>query len=150
MRTWLLLLICGLMAISLTATAGELYPFKSAKKQQEFTELSNQLRCLVCQNESLASSQAALAIQLRHEVYEMVKAGESSDDIKRYLVQRYGDFVLFKPPVNSLTYLLWYGPFVLLGLGLLLWLVIAKQRKQAKPVTLAAQDEKTIEELLRS
>src|SRR6266853_5678800 len=76
--------------------------------------LSEQLRCLVCQNETLAGSHADLAADLRQEIREQMKAGKSDQEIITFLTERYGDFVLYKPPVKATTYLLWFGPFVLL------------------------------------
>jgi cytochrome c-type biogenesis protein CcmH len=85
-------------------------------------KLSEELRCLVCQNESLASSRAELADDLRREVRELLREGKSDQQVKTFLVERYGDFVLYRPEIKPLTWLLWFGPFVLLlgavaGLG---------------------------------
>lgn len=90
--------------------------------------LETQLRCLVCQNETLAESAAPLAADLRREVRELAQSGKSDDDIRAYLVARYGDFVLYKPPVKPVTYLLWFGPFLLLAGGLVVWLVVLRRR----------------------
>ncbi|CAJ0722445.1 MULTISPECIES: cytochrome c-type biogenesis protein [Ralstonia] len=76
--------------------------------------LSEQLRCLVCQNQTLADSNADLAVDLRRQIREQLRAGATEADVKDYLVQRYGDFVLYRPPVKPLTYLLWFGPALLL------------------------------------
>lgn len=78
------------------------------------TRLANELRCLVCQNQSLAESNADLAIDLKNQVREMAKAGRSDAEIRDYMVARYGDFVLYKPPLKATTVLLWAGPFLLL------------------------------------
>lgn len=80
--------------------------------------LANELRCLVCQNQTIADSNAALAVDLRNQVRDQVKAGRSDEQIIDYLVARYGDFVLYRPPVKLTTVLLWVGPFVLLLAGL--------------------------------
>jgi cytochrome c-type biogenesis protein CcmH len=90
--------------------------------------LETQLRCLVCQNETLADSAAPLAEDLRNEVRELALAGKSDDDIRAYLVARYGDFVLYKPPVKPVTYLLWFGPFLLLFGGALAWWLLLRRR----------------------
>ena len=90
--------------------------------------LESELRCLVCQNQTLAESEAPLAADLRKEVRELAQAGKSDDDIRAYLVARYGDFVLYKPPVEPVTYLLWFGPFVLLAGGLAVWLIVLRRR----------------------
>lgn len=90
--------------------------------------LETQLRCLVCQNQTLAESNAPLADDLRKEVRELAVSGKNDDDIRAYLVARYGDFVLYKPPVKPTTYLLWFGPFALLAAGALLWLTVVRRR----------------------
>lgn len=90
--------------------------------------LETQLRCLVCQNQTLAESEAPLAEDLRKEVRELAAAGKSDDDIRAYLVARYGDFVLYKPPVKPVTYLLWFGPFLLLAGGIAVWWSVLRRR----------------------
>jgi cytochrome c-type biogenesis protein CcmH len=103
------------------AWAGVLYPLDNAKQDAQFQGLLRELRCLVCQNQDLADSNAPLAKDLRDEVYHLVQTGQSDDDIVRYLTARYGDFILFKPPVKSVTLALWFGPFVFLVCGLVLF-----------------------------
>jgi cytochrome c-type biogenesis protein CcmH len=90
--------------------------------------LETELRCLVCQNQTLADSNADLAEDLRREVRELAMAGKSDEEIKAYLVARYGDFVLYNPPVKPTTWLLWFGPFVLAVGGAGLWWVILRRR----------------------
>ena len=96
--------------------------------------LESQLRCLVCQNQTLAESEAPLAEDLRKEVRELAVAGKSDDDIRAYLVARYGDFVLYKPPMKPVTWLLWFGPFLLLSGGLVTWLFVLRRRARMKIV----------------
>lgn len=98
--------------------ASDLYPFSNSQQEQRFNRLITQFRCLVCQNEDLASSNAALAGDLRKQVYDQVIQGKTDEDIKQYMVHRYGDFILFSPPFNWRSWLLWMGPFVLLIMGL--------------------------------
>jgi cytochrome c-type biogenesis protein CcmH len=83
--------------------------------------LELELRCLVCQNQTLADSSAPLAVDLRREVRELAVAGKSDDDIRAFLTARYGDFVLYNPPVQRNTWLLWFGPFLLLAGGAVIW-----------------------------
>jgi cytochrome c-type biogenesis protein CcmH len=90
--------------------------------------LESQLRCLVCQNQTLAESEAPLAEDLRKEVRELAVSGKSDDAIRGYLVARYGDFVLYKPPVKPTTYVLWFGPFLLLACGVLVWWIVVRRR----------------------
>ncbi len=87
---------------------------KDPQTEQRIRELSEKLRCLVCQNQTLADSNAELAADLRQQLREQVAAGRSDEQILDYLVQRYGDFVLYEPPFKSTTALLWIGPFILL------------------------------------
>ena len=93
--------------------------------------LENELRCLVCQNQTLAESNAPLAEDLRKEVRDLATGGRSDDEIRAYLVARYGDFVLYRPPVKSTTYVLWFGPFVLLVAGAVVWWRLSRRRSRA-------------------
>ena len=101
--------------------------------EKRMVALAQNLRCLVCQNESLASSRSGLAEDLRREVREQMKKGLTDQEIIDYLVSRYGDFVLFDPPVKSYTLLLWYGPFALLVLGLIGLVFQLRKRKNSVP-----------------
>ncbi len=103
--------------LSASVLAVEHYPFLSSEESARFHQLLSQFRCLVCQNESIGDSQSALAADLREVVYEQVRRGESSAMIRDYLLSRYGDFVLLKPRFVPKTWLLWMGPFLLLGIG---------------------------------
>jgi cytochrome c-type biogenesis protein CcmH len=123
------LLLAGSAASAYTL---EEFTFDSPQQQTEFRELISKLRCLVCQNESLAGSQAELAQDLRNEVYKMMRAGQSQDQILDFLVSRYGDFVLYDPPLKPSTYVLWFGPFVLIAIGAV-FMVRALLRKKATP-----------------
>src|SRR5690606_19815716 len=101
------------------APAASLLPTQA--ERERFQALAEELRCLVCQNQTLADSDAALAADLRREVEELMLAGRSADQIKAHLVQRYGDFVLYRPPMQRNTWLLWLGPFALLVGGGFAW-----------------------------
>lgn len=106
-----------------------LYPLETAKQEAQFTHLLKELRCLVCQNQDLADSNAGLAKDLRQQVYSLVQEGKTDSEIIRYLTDRYGDFILFKPPVKPLTALLWFGPAIFLLLGLVIfWRTCLKRR----------------------
>lgn len=102
--------------------------FESQKQEDRFNQLTQELRCLVCQNQNLADSDAQLAHDLRAEVHEMLMAGKSNDDIKLFMVERYGDFVLYRPPVQQNTYLLWLAPLGLLLIGAFILRVNVKKR----------------------
>lgn len=112
--------------------------------------LSQQLRCLVCQNETLADSQAMLATDLKRQIREQMKAGKSDKEILAFLTDRYGDFVLYRPPVKRSTYLLWFGPFILLGGGLFaLFRYIKSRREQIHDEPLSSEEHRRAVELLR-
>jgi len=115
------------MLLALEAFGINRYPFTTLDQQQRFQALTQQFRCLVCQNEDLASSNAPLAADLRARVYEMIKQGKTNQEIKRYMVHRYGNFVLLKPPLMISTGLLWLAPFILLALGFFILFKVIKQ-----------------------
>jgi cytochrome c-type biogenesis protein CcmH len=113
-----------LMAVAAVAQAP-----KDAALEARLKALSEELRCLVCQNQTLADSTAPLAEDLRREVRELAQQGKTDAEIKQYLVARYGDFVLYKPPVKPTTWILWFGPFAFLLGGALLWFVVLRRRR---------------------
>ncbi len=110
-----------LFFIATTVSANTLYPLDTPKQDAQFSHLLRSLRCLVCQNQDLADSNAGLANDLRNEVYNLVKDGQTDDEIIHYLTARYGDFILFEPPVKAITALLWFGPALFMVLGLLIF-----------------------------
>ena len=111
--------------------------------ESRLTALSRELRCVVCQNEALSDSPAELAEAMRQEIRDLMKAGKTDAEVIDFLTARYGDFVLFRPPLKPLTYLLWAGPFIFLALGGLVWFVAMRARRTLKaapvnPAQLAA------------
>lgn len=119
--------------------------------EERVMKLSRELRCLVCQNETLADSRADLAEDLRTQIREQMKAGKSDKEIINYLTTRYGKFILYNPPVDPTTYLLWFGPFVLLLGGLLLLFRYVKQRSGLIAESpLSAEERRQAEALLAS
>jgi len=100
-------------------------------------KLAEELRCLVCQNQSIADSHAELAIDLKNQVREMLKQGMSDKQVVDFLVQRYGDFVLYRPPVKNTTWLLWAGPFLLLVAALAAFVIKLRRRPPNAPLTAA-------------
>jgi len=118
--------------------------------EKRMTTLSEDLRCLVCQNETIAASRADFANDLRREIREQMQAKKSDKEIVDFLVARYGDFVLYRPPVKSTTLLLWFGPFILLLGGAIALLVYLRQRrKQIQEPQLSDQELKHTEDLLK-
>jgi cytochrome c-type biogenesis protein CcmH len=117
--------------------------------EQRLHKLSQELRCLVCQNETLADSRADLAEDLRDEIREQMKAGKSDKEIISFLTARYGQFILYKPQVTPTTYLLWFGPFVLLLAGLAVLFRYIKQRRDLIPEKpLTTEERRRAEEML--
>jgi len=96
-------------------------------------ELASKLRCLVCQNQSIADSHASLAVDLRRQIREQIAAGKSDAEIVNFMTDRYGDFVLYQPPFKATTLLLWLGPLLLLALGALVVVRVVRGRRQAGP-----------------
>lgn len=122
------LLILMLALLPLYVLAQQEAEFETAEQRARYQEMIHELRCLVCQNQTIADSHADLAKDLRDEVAEQIRAGRSDAEIIEYLTARYGDFVLYRPPVNQNTYLLWAGPFVLLAIGLVVLGVTLRRR----------------------
>jgi cytochrome c-type biogenesis protein CcmH len=110
--------------------------------ERRVTELGNELRCLVCQNQTIADSQAPLAVDLRNQIREQLKGGKSEREIKDYMVARYGDFVLYRPPLKASTVALWVGPFLLLLLGAWLFYRRIARRRAPEPQLSEAERER--------
>jgi len=117
--------------------------------EKRVLEVSNELRCLVCQNQTIADSNADLAVDLKNQVRQQLSEGRSKQEILKYMTERYGDFVLYKPPFNAATLMLWVGPFLLMLLGLILLVRQIKQRKQElSQETFSAQEIERARQLL--
>jgi cytochrome c-type biogenesis protein CcmH len=116
--------------------------YRSAEEEQRFRSLAAELRCVMCQNQSLADSNAMIAKDLRLELLSLIREGKSDDEIKQFMVNRYTDFVLYEPPMRPGTWLLWFGPLLILAIGGISIFVIVKKRSAAMPATLAADDDK--------
>lgn len=142
-----LILLCF---VGVTA-AKDAPPNEDPQIEQRMKHLTEQLRCLVCQNETLADSRADLAEDLRKQIREQIKAGKSDQEIIAFLTDRYGDFVLYKPPVKMTTYLLWFGPFLFLGGGtVILYRYLSRRRQMIEEKPLSDDERKRAEEILRS
>lgn len=122
------IVVCILFFVVSFAGAETLYSFNSPAQKKQFDYLTQHLRCLVCQNESIADSTAGLAADLRADVYQRVLAGNSDAQILEAMRAHYGDFILFSPPIDKRTYFLWFGPFVLC-VGILIGLIIFVKRR---------------------
>lgn len=140
-----------LMAGACVAFAREAAPLaEDPAVEARLVEISQELRCLVCQNESLASSRAELADDLRREVRDLIREEKSDEEIKAFLVSRYGDFVLYRPEVKPLTWVLWFGPFLLLLLGVWVLVRYVRQRRDQVPTpTLSDEERQRAQDLLK-
>ena len=146
----MVLLLAAVTAMAaLPAMAGEAQPSAAdVALEKRVMALSSELRCLVCQNQTIADSHAGLAVDLRNQVREKLAAGMSEREIIDYMVARYGDFVLYRPPVKAVTVLLWFGPPLLLALGL--WVLLATMRRRRAAPPLSADEQARARALLGS
>jgi cytochrome c-type biogenesis protein CcmH len=146
------LLLCLLIGAG-NAQAGvtlEAFKFDSKAEEQHFKDLIEELRCLVCQNQSLADSDAELAHDLRAEVYDMIQAGKDDEEIVTFLVARYGDFVLYNPPVKPGTWLIWFGPFVLLLIAAIVLMRALRRQKNIQATEITSEERARLDAILGS
>ena len=147
----IILLLTVLIALFGATLAKEAQSNEDPKIEQRMKVLTEQLRCMVCQNETLDASRADLAENLRKEIREQIQAGKTDQEIIAFLTQRYGDYVLYNPPVKKTTYLLWFGPFVLLiGGTAVLYRYVRNRREMIKETPLSADERKRAEEILNA
>jgi cytochrome c-type biogenesis protein CcmH len=143
----------GLGLVGAARAAIDTYEFKDEVERERFRSLTGELRCPKCQNQNIADSNAPIATDLRREIYRMLDDGRSDKEIVDFLVMRYGDFVMYKPPLDSRTWLLWYGPFGLLGLGaIVLYVLVLRRRKVEKApaqVALSKAERERLDALLK-
>ena len=119
--------------------------------EQRLISISEEMRCLVCQNESLAGSRSDLANDLRREIRSLIKEGKSDEQIRSFMVERYGDFVLYRPPVKPITWLLWIGPFVILLIGIgFLFSYLRRRNTSTATNELTAEENQKIDALLNT
>ncbi len=148
MKRWILLMI---LCLPLGLQANEAKPLAEDEVvEQRLIKIAEEMRCLVCQNESLAGSRADLAEDLRREIRAQIRQGKTDQEVMEFMVTRYGDFVRYRPPVKPTTWLLWFGPFLFLvcAVGLLAWFL--RQRSLQGPDTpLSPEQKQKAEALLR-
>src|ERR1700710_3042014 len=132
MRRWLLVLGLLLLPALSVAQATQPLPFRNHAEEVRFQHLSAELRCPMCQNETLADSNAPIARDLRNQIFQLMQHGQTDAQIKQYLVDRYSEFVLYDPPVARNTWLLWFGPLLILLVGI--GIVAATIRKRSRAV----------------
>jgi cytochrome c-type biogenesis protein CcmH len=146
-----LIALLAVLVFAAGAIAKEAVPLAEDEAvEKRLTNIAEELRCLVCQNESLAGSRADLAEDLRREVRGLIKQGKTDQEVKDFLVSRYGDFVLYQPPVKPTTWLLWGGPFVLLVVGIAALIAYLRRRGgQVREAVLTDDEKKRAEALLK-
>lgn len=144
----LVVLLTFFIVSTAAATSLSGYVFDSPEEEEEFRALSAKLRCLVCQNQSLADSDAELADDLRREVYELFRAGKSNEEISTFLTDRYGDFVLYDPPLKPSTYVLWFGPLFMLLIGCIMLARTLRKKTQSQETALSAEEQQRLDALL--
>lgn len=149
MKHWLVFFLA--LQFAFPSNASEAIPLaEDPVVEQRLISIAEELRCLVCQNESLAGSRADLAMDLRREVRTLIKSGKTDVEIKDFLVSRYGDFILYRPPVKPTTWLLWFGPLLLLiGALWILISIIRRNQKQKDTPALDAQQRAKAQALLQ-
>ncbi|MEH6455694.1 MAG: cytochrome c-type biogenesis protein [Cocleimonas sp.] len=128
----------------------EFHSFENAQRERLYLDLIAELRCVKCQNQNLAESNAELARDMRDKTYEMIVAGKSREDVVNYMTARYGDFVLYKPPFKSKTLLLWMGPPILLFLSLFFVLKMVRNQSKALPKQLSDADRDSVRDVLKN
>jgi cytochrome c-type biogenesis protein CcmH len=150
MKRWIALLLLALAVGSGWAKEAEPLADDPAVEQR-LINIADEMRCLVCQNESLASSRADLAVDLRKELREQIRLGRTDDEIREFMVSRYGDFVLYRPRVKPVTWLLWAGPFVLMIAGVVVLMMYLRRRNRvtAQAATLSQDESSRAEALLK-
>ena len=144
----LMIAITLFISVNILEAAVEVKQFKNQQQEQRYKNLINELRCLVCQNQNLAGSDAGLAQDLRKQVYKMINAGQSDEEILDFMVTRYGDFILYRPPFKATTFFLWIGPFIILAIGLFVLIRFIMQRKKVVITKLTDNDKEKIKQLL--
>jgi cytochrome c-type biogenesis protein CcmH len=146
MRRWAL---AAAFAATLAFGQAQEVAHPDAAVEARLKSLAEELRCLVCQNQTIADSNATLALDLRNQIREQIAQGRSDDQIRAYMVERYGDFVLYKPPFKATTVLLWVGPFALVVLGaIVFWVVVRRRRPQVPEPAAEPRRRAEIEALL--
>ncbi len=128
LKTGIVVLLCLLVFAPLALAKEAEYMVADPEMEKTVNEISAELRCLVCQNQTIADSNAPLAVDLKNQVRDMVESGQSQSDIIDYMVERYGDFVRYRPPMKASTILLWVGPFLLLLIGVVVLVVNLRKR----------------------
>ncbi len=152
MKRWLAAVVFGLALTGIAHAAIDTYEFANDAERARFRELTQELRCPKCQNQDLADSNAPIATDLRREIYRMLGEGKDNQQIIDFMVDRYGDFVRYKPPLTSKTAVLWFGPLaLLLGGVVVIGVIVGRRRRTARTEdsdTLSAEERQRLKTLL--
>ena len=144
----LVLILLAMTSVSSLAMPMEAYEFDSPEQEQVFRKLNGELRCLVCQNQAIADSDAGLAKDLRAEIHSMLLAGKTEQQIVAFMVERYGDYVLYNPPIKPVTLMLWFGPALVFIIALFYVIrFIRSQNKNDTVVELTAEERERLSNL---
>lgn len=153
MRILLVILTCLMSLFYVDQTQAspiDTYVFTDDVSKKRYQALVKELRCPKCQNQNLADSNSQIAVDLREQVYLMINEGKSDKEIVDYMVARYGDFVLYRPKVNELTYLLWFGPAIVLLLGVVVVvLVVRRKAPPAKDLAMSEDQKQQLADILK-
>lgn len=131
MRRWLAAAVLGMSLAGVAKAAIDTYQFRDDAERERYQQLTKELRCPKCQNQDIADSNAPIAADLRREIFRLLGQGQSNEQIIEFMVDRYGDFVRYKPALSGRTWLLWFGPGILLGAGFVVLAVIVRRRRGA-------------------
>lgn len=141
-------LIFLLLWIASSWAGVEYRKFDNPEQQEAYESLTSELRCLVCQNQTIADSNADLAADLRRQVYEMLQDGQSKEDILKFMTERYGDFVLYNPPFKAKTVLLWFGPVLFFLIGVIVVILFVRRKQTVPKQALSDEQRRKIRRLL--
>ncbi len=148
MRIFIFLLLA--LQLNMVNARVEFRQFEQAEQEARYNQLIDELRCLVCQNQNLKGSNSDLAKDMRDKVYQMISEGKSNQEIIDFMVARYGDFVLYKPPFKSITLLLWLGPLLFFIIAMIVLFRIIKQRSQSISIELSETEHQRAQQLLNN
>ncbi|MBT8438679.1 MAG: cytochrome c-type biogenesis protein CcmH [Gammaproteobacteria bacterium] len=137
----IILVVLTVLTFAVVAAPIETFKFESKETEKVFHKLSDELRCLVCQNQNIAESNAELAKDLRLEIYNMLMQGKSEDEIVDFMVERYGDYVLYRPPFKPMTWLLWFAPVIIFAIGLIFVVRFIKSQSARAQVNDMSEEE---------
>lgn len=144
----LIIVLTLLFSFSALHASVEIKKFENEEQEQRYKYIIDELRCLVCQNQNISGSNAGLAQDLRKQVHKMILAGEDDEAIFDFMVTRYGDFVLYRPPFKASTFFLWVGPFIIFVLGLFVLIRFIRKRKKIVVVELSSTEKEKLKQLL--